>query len=239
MPAAVGSGSIADAAARIAVYREGPLHASIKRWYARPGDRVEVAVDGYVIDLVRGRRLIEIQTRGFSGVKPKIAALLANGHRVRIVHPLAVDRWIVTVDHDGTVLTRRRSPRHATLADLAPELVSFPELLDHPGFEVEVLLTTEEEVRRRVAGRCWRRGGWTVVERRLVDVRDRVLLTCGRDLAVLIPAGLPERFTTSDLAARSGRPRRAAQQAAYCLRRVGLIEAIGKQGHALAYRIVQ
>jgi len=35
----------------IGTLRERPLHASLKRWYAEPDDRTEVAVDGYVIDL--------------------------------------------------------------------------------------------------------------------------------------------------------------------------------------------
>jgi len=79
----------------IGTLRERPLHASLKRWYARPGDRTEVAVAGYVIDLVRDDLLIEIQTRGFSGMRPKVVSLLDRGHRLRIVHPIAVDRWIV------------------------------------------------------------------------------------------------------------------------------------------------
>ena len=33
---------------------EMTLHASIKEWYASPGDKIEVEVDGYVIDIVRG-----------------------------------------------------------------------------------------------------------------------------------------------------------------------------------------
>jgi hypothetical protein len=221
----------------IGTLREKPLHASLKRWYAEPGDREELPVDGYVIDLVRGDLLVEIQTRGFAMIRPKIRALLARGHRVRVVHPIAVDRWIVRVDRDGVFLGRRRSPGHGGLADLAPELVSFPELLADPGLEIEILLTTEEEYRRQEAGRCWRRRGWTVVERRLVDVIDRVMMTRPEDLMRVLPDGLPERFTTADLATRLGRPAHVARQAAYCLRRLGLIEAVGKRGNAVEYRI--
>ena len=165
-----------DAAIRIGTLREKPLHASLKRWYARAGDREEVAVDGYVVDLVRGELLIEIQTRGFSGMKPKIMALLARGHRVRIVHPIAVDRWIVQVDADGMVVSRRRSPKHGSIPDLV-SACAFPGLVAHPRFEIEVLLTLEEEYRRHDPGRCWRRRGWTVVERRLVEVVDRIIIT--------------------------------------------------------------
>jgi hypothetical protein len=229
---------VADAVAGIGLLREKPLHASLKRWYARAGDRTEVAVDGYVIDLVRDELLIEIQTRGFSAMRPKVIALLARGHRVRIVHPIAIDRWIVNVDIDGAVLARRRSPRHGSVSDIVGELVSFPELLAHPDFEIEVLLTFEEEYRRHEPGRCWRRKGWTVIERRLVDVADRRLLGRTEDLACLLPEGLPDLFTTADLALRLGRPRRVAQQMAYCLRKVGLVEAMGTHGRAAAYRVV-
>jgi hypothetical protein len=225
------------AAPGIGTLREKHLHASLKRWYTRPGDRAEVTVDAYVIDLVRDDLLIEIQTRGFSELRPKVTALLAAGHRVRIVHPIAVDRWIVRVDADGTFLGRRRSPSHGDLADLAPALVSVPDLLAHPGFAVEVLLTTEEEYRRYEPGRCWRRRGWTVVERRFIDVVDRVLLAHPADLLGLLPDGLPERFTTADIALGLGRPPRIAQQLAYCLRRLRLIEAVGKRGRAVEYRV--
>jgi len=217
--------------------REKPLHAALKRWYAQAGDRAEVAVDGYVIDLVRDELLIEVQTRGFSGMRAKVIALLARGHRVRIIHPIAMDRWIVKIDLDGAVLARRRSPTHGCVADLVGELVSFPELLAHPRFEIEVLLTLEEEYRRHDPGRCWRRQGWTVVERRLVDVVDRRLLRRTEDLASLLPEGLPDPFTTADLAVRLGRPRRVAQQMAYCLRKAGLVEAMGTRGHAATYQM--
>jgi hypothetical protein len=228
---------VSEAGRVIGTLRERPLHASLKQWYAEVGDRVEVAVDGYVIDLVRDDLLIEIQTRGFSGMRSKVSALLARGHRVRVVHPVAADRWIVNVDADGVVLSRRRSPKHGTLADLVSELVSFPALLADPRFELEVLLTAEEEYRRHVPGMCWRRKGWTILERRLVEVIDRATFASVEDLRRLLPAGLPPDFTTADLAAGLGRPRRVAQQLAYCLHGVGLIHAVGKRGHAVEYRL--
>ena len=52
--------------ASIGVLNEGHLHAALKDWYARPGDRVEVPVEAYHVDLVRDGLLIEIQTGSFS-----------------------------------------------------------------------------------------------------------------------------------------------------------------------------
>ncbi len=34
----------------IGLLNEKPLHASLKEWYAQPGDQFEVPVDGFVID---------------------------------------------------------------------------------------------------------------------------------------------------------------------------------------------
>ena len=50
----------------LSTYREGSLHAAMKALYARPGDRVEESVDGYVVDLVRDDELVEIQTASFA-----------------------------------------------------------------------------------------------------------------------------------------------------------------------------
>ena len=226
-----------DSAPHIGTLREKPLHASLKRWYARSGDRIEVPVDGFVIDLVREDLLIEVQTRGFSSMKQKITTLLDLGHRVRVVHPIPIDKWIVKVDADGTVLSRRRSPRHGNPTDVFAELVSFPNLLADPHLEIDVILTNEEEYRRYTPNRSWRRKGWTIEERRLIDVVDTLLISNTDDLAALLPAGLSDPFTTADLATELGRPRRSAQQMAYCLRIADVIVAVGKRGNAVEYRV--
>jgi hypothetical protein len=58
--------------AGIGLLNEKPLHASLKEWYAQPGDRFEVPVDGFVIDIVRDDLLLEIQTGSFGSIKSKI-----------------------------------------------------------------------------------------------------------------------------------------------------------------------
>lgn len=214
---------------------EKPLHAALKRWYAQPGDRVEEPLNGFVIDLVRDGVLIEIQTRGFASMKRKLTALLADGHVVRLVHPIPVQKWIVKVGDGGELVSRRRSPKHGVAADVFAELVSFPDLVCHPGLTLEVLTTHEEEVRFHDPTRAWRRRGWVVEERRLLEVVDRLVIDSADALVALLPDDLPSEFTTADLAEAMGRPRRLAQQATYCLRYAGAIEQLGKEGNAIVY----
>ena len=218
----------------IGVLGEKPLHADLKRRYTEPGDRVEVPMDGFVIDIVRPDRLVEIQTRGFSGMKRKLTCLL-DSHAITVVHPIAAQKWILKVDDDGQVLSRRKSPKKGSAVDIFGELVSFPDLMTHPNLTLEVLLTSEQEVRRFDAKRAWRRHGWVVEERQLLDVSESFVFASVDSLIGLLPTGLPTEFTTASLAGALGRPRRLAQQMTYCLSRLGAIERVGKDRNAVVY----
>lgn len=215
--------------------REKPLHAALKQWYAREGDLFEQPVDGFVIDIVRPDLLIEIQTRSFSSMRRKLTRLLEQ-HEVRVVHPIAADQWIIKIDEQTGVLSRRMSPKHGQAADIFAELVAFPDLVAHPNLTLEILLVRAEQLRRFDATKAWRRRGWVIEEHRLIEVVDRLVIDRPEALTALLPASLPDMFTTADLAAALRRPRRLAQQATYCLRRVGELEVVGKRGRALEYR---
>ena len=214
---------------------EQALHAALKRWYARPGDALEVSIGGFVVDIVRGDLLIEIQTRGFSAIRRKLAELTLD-HPVRLVYPIAREKWIVKLAADGhTRLSRRKSPKRGGLALLFEELVSLPRLMAHPNFSLDVLLIQEEEVRREAPARRRRRRGWVSVERRLLDVVEQRLFERPSDLAALLPRDLPEPFTTAELAAAIAAPRRLAQRMAYCLREMRALAQTGKRGNAILY----
>lgn len=219
---------------QIGTLNEKPLHAALKEWYAEPGDILEAAMDGYVIDIVRGDLLIEIQTRHFSAIKKKLSRLVED-HRVRLLYPIAKEKWIVKPAEDGTTI-RRKSPRRGKYQDVFFELIRIPELFNHPNLSLELLLIQEEEVRRHDSKRAWRRGGWVTEERHLLQVLDRKRYENPLDFLEFLPADLPDRFTTTDIANMSGIPRRMTTRMAYCLRKMGAIEEVGKQGNSFLYR---
>jgi len=224
-----------DEASQIGTLNEKPLHAGLKRWYVKPGDRVEVGVEGYVVDIVRDDLLIEVQTGSFYPIRSKLRDLTED-HRVRLICPLARDKYIVKLSKDeGKAATRRRSPKHCRVVDLFDELVTMPDLLRVPNFSIEALLIEEEEVRRHEAGRAWRRRGWVIQERRLIDVVESCLFTNPSEMGDLIPGEVTQPFTTADLAESLDIRRRLAQKMAYCLRNMGAITQVGKKGNAYLY----
>jgi hypothetical protein len=222
--------------AGIGLLNEGPLHASLKQWYGRPGDRFEVAVDGFVIDIVRDDLLIEIQTANLAAIRSKLANLV-DSHRVRLIYPIVQEKWIVRpATADPGRIVRRKSPKRGRLEDLFWEMVSIPQLLSHRNFSLEVLMIREEEAWRYEGKRRWRRRGWGIESRRLLDVLDQRLFAEPADWRRVLPEEL-ESFTASELATAMDTDLQLAQKMAYCLQRGGAIEWIGRRGRANLYRV--
>jgi hypothetical protein len=222
----------------IGTLNEGALHAQLKDWYRCRGDRIEQVVDGFVVDLVRGELLVEIQTGGFAPLRGKLE-LLTRQHQVRLVAPVPLVRTIIRLSDEGEVLSVRRSPRRGRIEDIFNRLVSIPSLLCRPRFELELILSRQDELRVYRQGQAFRRHGWVVTGRRLVSVDRCVRIACPGDAASLLPAGLPELFDTAELAEAAAVERRLAQQMSYCLRAMGVLDMAGKRGNAIVYRRVE
>jgi hypothetical protein len=214
---------------------EKPLHASLKAWYAQPGDQLESRVDGYVIDILRGELLLEIQTRSFASIKTKIVKL-AQTHPIRLVYPIPLEKWILKPEGQGW--TRRRSPRRGRVEDLFREMVSFPQLLAHPNFSLEVLFIREEELRHYNAKRLFRRRGWVTQERQLLEVTGNQVFESPADWLRLLPERCREPFTVRDLAEALDIGARLAGRMAYCLRKAAVIEFISRRGRAVVYGVI-
>jgi hypothetical protein len=218
----------------IGTLNEKPLHAALKAWIAEAGDRFEVPIGRYVADIVRGSRLIEIQTGSTSPLKRKLTALLKT-HAVHLVIPIAQQKTLVTVDEEGRVVSSRRSPKRGDLLDVFSQLVSLRDLLGDANLSIEALLIHVEETRRPRTTRSRRRKEWEVHERRLIEVYDQACFHHPGDFLGVIPSLLEEPFTTADLARAVGRPRRIAQQIAYCLREMGTLAVVDRQRSGIRY----
>lgn len=218
--------------AGIGTLNESPLHAGLKDYLARPGDEFEVPLAGFVIDIRRGNELLEIQMKNFGSLASKFDRLL-DQHRLTLVHPIAVQTYIRRSSRPD-----RRSPRKGTVLHVFEELVSIPTLIEHPRFGLRVILIEEIQVREHAPELRRRRGGWRIVERSLREVLDDIAITTTSDLAQLLPAGLPETFTTQDLAEAASIPRQLSQKMAYCLRHLSVIEPGGRKRAGIQYQRV-
>ncbi len=221
---------------QIGQLNEQPLHHGLKQYFAGDGGVTEVHLAGYVIDVVLGEQLIEIQTGNFSAIRQKMKSLV-RAYPVRLVYPVAVEKWLLKEPKpgEGDGQTRRKSPKRGRVIEVFDELVSFPELMRDPNFSLEIALIREEEVREYQEDRQWRQNGWKTTERRLLEVIECKTYLTPADLARLLPEKLPTTFTTAEMAEEMRVSRRLAQKTAYCLRQMGVLTTIGKRGRSNLY----
>lgn len=190
-----------------------------------------------MIDIVRGEQLIEIQTRNFAALRGKLSKLLEQ-YTVNVIYPIAREKWIIRAQNgDGNPAKRRKSPRRGRIEDLFYELVSIPQLALHSNFRLEVLITSQEEIWLDNGQGSWRRKGWSIADRRLLEVHHRYVFGSRSDYAALIPAESLSHFTTKELAQKLSIRRNLAQRMAYCLHRMGIIEIATHAGRARVYRL--
>ncbi len=223
---------------------ETSLHRQLKALYAgthAASEQESRKFAGYRIDVVRGDELVEIQHGSLGAIRNKVAKLLEK-HPVRVVKPLIARKTLIKLDGEhGGEISRRMSPKQSTVLDLFHELVYFTAVFPHPRLTLEVPLVTVEE--RRIPGhgkrRRWRRNDHVTYDLSMVDVVSTHIFQTNNDLLALLPNELPQTFHTGDLAAAMKIQRWVAQRIAYCLRKTGGMNLVGKQGNALTYEVVR
>lgn len=215
---------------------EQTLHEQLKDYYAKETGAIESPLGDYRVDVVRGNLLIEIQTRSFSSIRDKLRDL-AGDHRVRLVHPIAFQKWIIRLDKDRKQVSKRKSPKKGRIEEIFYELVYIPKLLGDPNFEIEVVLVDLEEYWIDDGKGSWRRRRWSIHDKQMLELRERHLFAGPEDFKQLLPESLPNEFTSRMLATEAGLNIRVSQKMLYCLSKMGVVERNGKKGRAYLYRI--
>jgi hypothetical protein len=219
---------------------ETSLHRQLKTIYAGEQARTEERLDGFRIDAIRGKQLIEIQHGSLAAIRTKIGRLLEK-HRVLVVKPLIMQKTLVRQDaKGGAVLSRRRSPKVETVLSLFDELIYFTRVFPHKNLTLETPLVEVEEFRYPGHGRRrrWRENDFLVEDQRLVAIHETHRFKTKQDLLALLPATLPQPFHTGHLAEGLEVRRWIAQRIAYVLRKCGAAVECGKAGNARLYEVI-
>ncbi len=220
--------------------RETALHESLKQMYAEQTQgMMEQSVDGYIIDVVTPSELIEIQTGNFSNIKIKLGKLLPN-HRVRLVYPISAEKTIRLYNKDRkTILRERKSPARGVPAVAGVELMRIPATVLHPNFILEIVMVRVLEERVDDGAGSWRRKGISILGRTLLEVLDTIIFEGKESYKLLLPVTLPERFTHKDLISCAGITPGQAAKLSWFLRKIGVVNKVGKKGRSLLLETVK
>jgi len=218
----------------IGTRKESSLHRSLKFRYSG-GGQTEVLIGDYVCDAKTSKgEIIEVQTGSLGPLKKKAKFLTQTG-KLNIIHPIINQKQIELYDVSGQLLHRRKSPKKGNVWDLFNALIHAPELPLHKNLNIELALIDVVEKRIDDGAGSWRRKGVSINDRFLGAWHNSIILKDKRDYYQFIPFEENECFTARNLAEKVGIATTLAQKTLYVLKKMGLIERIGKLGNAYEY----
>lgn len=225
----------------IGTLREMSYHRQLK-YRLMPDARFhEQKVGRYIADIRCGNEIIEIQTMGFYKLREKLACFLSEGYRVTVVYPVEAVKWLLWIDPESGEVSRRRSPKKGSAADILPELYGIRELLPNPQLSFLTVMAETEEIRLLGGTGKDQKRGAKRIERHPTAFLEEIRYSRPEDFKSLLPTDLPERFTVKDFHTCSGfskRKFRAAHDAVAALEALNLVKRDGKQGRAFLYRLL-
>lgn len=231
-------GSVSAERAGINLYAEYSLHAQLKEYLARPGDRLEALIEGKIIDLVRADgELVEVQTGHLGQIRSKVLGLAGKGCRVRVVYPISVARILRRLDPvTAELISTRKSPKHGDVYSLFDELVHAPEFIATPNVAFEVLMIHSIETKTRDGSGSWWHRGDRTIDRELVEVFSSRSFQSAGDWFALVPENLDPPWSSAALGEALGIEAGRARKILYCFCRAGLFVESEKHGHGKTYR---
>jgi hypothetical protein len=218
----------------INTWNESLLHEELKDIYCGETGRKEVLVQGSICDVVlQDNTIVEIQTANLGQLKGKLEKLLS-AYKVILVYPVAVTTRIETWTPDRTLKSSRKSPKKGTVFQVFRELTGIHGLIGHPHLTLSVVLIDILDIRIADGTGSWRRKGVRREDRKLLNIHETLTYATQKDFLSTIPASVPPVFTVRDL--QAGGAGIHAGRMAWVLRKIGMIELVGKKGNAFLYR---
>ena len=216
----------------IGTLSEKTIHAVLKFYFAPDPCHQEQKVHNYVADILKDDQIIEIQTRNFNTLRRKLDAFLPE-HQVRIVYPVAYNKWLCWVNETtGEVTKPRKSPKVGSPTAIFPELYRIKDYLKHPNLSLQIMMLDIEEYRLLNGWSKDKKKGSTRNDGIPINLADEIIIKETSDYVKLIPDNLPTQFTTKDYKKAAHVSQGCAWTALNILSHVNAIKLVGKQGNS-------
>ena len=216
---------------------EKTVHSTLKQYLSRDLSCQEIKIGTYFADVCTDGHIFEIQTRQFNKLRGKLDFFLKD-HPVTVVYPVTNTNYLRWVTPDtGEITPPKKSTRKGNPLQVFAELYRIRPYLSHPNFSLKIVLMDMEEYRmldgygknkKRRATKCDK------FPLKLVAEYD---MESPQDYMMLLPAELPDTFTTKDFAKLAKIPLALAQTTLLLLSELQIVLRTGKQGNAYIYEL--
>lgn len=213
------------------------LHKVLKYYFEPCEEHHERELLGSVADVFDGERVVEIQTRAFNKLLPKLRKFLPH-YPVTVVYPIVRVRVLHWLDREtGELTPPRKSTKRGKYSDALPELSAIRELIPNENLTVKLVYLDSEEYRYLDGWDKSRKHGATKLQLIPTDIIAIEELASRDDYRSLLPEGLPEQFCAEELYRVLGMRGRRAYFSLNLLRELGIIKQTGTRGRAYIYEI--
>jgi hypothetical protein len=246
----------------IGTYSEKRLHKILKHYFCEDENCHEVRIrpngeavtdiaerssgaesgrGGFIADVFDNGKIVEIQTGGFYPLKPKIAFYLNKcDYDVTVVHPVAAAKWVSWIDPEsGAVGKRSKSPKKGVASDVLPEFFWLSEYLKNERLHFKIVLLNIEEYRLLDGWSRDKKRGSNRYDRVPTELVDIVSFDASEFAKILIPQGLSEEFTSTELSKLTRFKGRKLSFVLKLLCDTKAAERCGKRGNAYVYKLIK
>ena len=215
----------------IGTYGEKMLHRTLKFYFEPDESKHEIDHLGSVADILNENGIIEIQTRSFSKLIPKLERFLEKD-KVTVVCPIIENKTICRIDQEsGETNPPRKSRKKGRVSDTLAEISLIRRFIPHENLNILVVMLDADETRllkgRLKVGRK-RTDKINCIPTSLNQIID---LRTTSDYYQLLPDGLKDEFTAVDFERISGHKGIGAHGALMLLLQLGILSRsrVGKE----------
>lgn len=177
---------------------EKMLHRTLKFYFEPDPDNHEIEFCGSVADVKNDEGIVEIQTRSFEKLVPKLEKFLPL-EKVRVVYPVIERKMICRIDEQsGESLPLKKSPKRGRAVDALPEIARIARFIPEENLSVVLVFLDVTETRLLNQKVKVGRQKTSKIDTIPDTVNSIIELKNPSDFAALLPRELPKEFTSSE-----------------------------------------
>ena len=216
---------------------EKTVHAVLKYYYAPDEKYHESKIGSYVADICKEGEIIEIQTRNFNTLRPKLDYFLKE-YEVTIVYPIAREKYLRWVNPEtGEISPKRKCPKKGTIYNIIRELYRIKPYLTNEHLHFILTFLDLEEYRMLDGWSKDKKKGSTKTDKIPIALIDEWHIDTTKDYLKFLPDSLPETYTSKDVAEQCKISRQTASTMLMILYDLKLINRVGKTGNSYLYQL--
>ena len=221
----------------IGTLSEKALHAALKAYYEPDDESREVALGGFVADIVGEAGILEIQTRGFDRLRGKLEAFLEARARHGWSTPWpSSDACAGSTRRPARSRRRGAAQKRACRSTCCPNFTGSGRCSCTRTSALRLALLAQTDYKYLDGYGKQRKIRATRGERVPEALLGEIDCACPADYACLLPETLASPFTAVQLAKAVHRPAAQARAGIQVLCALGVLERTGKAGRAYLYR---